>query len=192
MNLVQKGEAPMPKIIEEPREAILNHAKNIVIDEGFEQLTIRKVAKNADISIGTIYNYFPTKRDLTIQLMEDYWGSYLIVIDEIDRQQPDFYKKMLQIYQQLEVFVKTFKEVWIKNASGNNHDEPFIKRKYFFDKLSKRLEDILVDAQSAGTINLSIDTYTIAQFLMLNYFMMSMMNQFSYESFEKILKKLFQ
>ena len=182
----------MPKIIEDPRDAILSHAKCIVIDEGFEQLTIRKVAKNADISIGTIYNYFPTKRDLTIQLMEDYWGAYLVVIDDIDREEPDFYKKMLQIYQQLEVFVKTFKEVWIKNSSNNDHDEPFVKRKYFFDKLSKRLEDILVDAQSAGTIKLSVDTYTIAQFLMLNYFMMSMMNQFSYESFEKIIKKLFQ
>jgi AcrR family transcriptional regulator len=117
----------MPKIIEEPREAILRHAKNIVLDEGFEQLTIRKVAKNADISIGTIYNYFPTKRDLTIQLMEDYWGSYLCVIDEIDQEQPDFYKKMLQIYQQLDLFVKTFQEVWIKNASGSHPDEPFIK-----------------------------------------------------------------
>jgi AcrR family transcriptional regulator len=182
----------MPKIIEEPREAILRHAKNIVLDEGFEQLTIRKVAKNADISIGTIYNYFPTKRDLTIQLMEDYWGSYLCVIDEIDQEQPDFYKKMLQIYQQLDLFVKTFQEVWIKNASGSHPDEPFIKRKHFFDKLSKRLEDILLNAQSAGTIKLSIEADTIAQFLMLNYFMMSMMNQFNYESFEKILKKLFQ
>jgi AcrR family transcriptional regulator len=192
MNLVQKGEIPMPKIIEDPREAILNHAKSIVIDEGFEQLTIRKVAKNADISIGTIYNYFPTKRDLTIQLMEDYWGSYLCIIDEIDQEQPDFYKKMLQIYQQLDLFVKTFQEVWIKNASGSHPDEPFIKRKHFFDKLSKRLEDILLNAQSAGTIKLSIEADTIAQFLMLNYFMMSMMNQFNYESFEKILKKLFQ
>jgi AcrR family transcriptional regulator len=192
MNIVQKGEIPMPKIIEEPREAILYHAKNIVVDEGIELLTIRKVAKSADISVGTIYNYFPTKRDLTIQLMEDYWGSYLNVIDQIDQQQPDFYKKMLQIYQQLEIFVKTFKEVWIKNSSSNHPDEPFVKRKYFFDKLSKRLEDILVAAESSGAIKLSIDTYTIAQFLMLNYFMMSMMNQFNYESFEKIIKKLFQ
>ena len=192
MNLVQKGEATMPKIIEEPKEAILYHAKNIVVTEGFEQLTIRKVAQNADISIGTIYNYFPTKRALTIQLMEDYWGSYLNVIDQIDQEQPDFYKKMLQIYQQLEIFVKTFKEVWIKNPSSSHHDEPFKNRKYFFDKLSRRLEDLLTAAQSTGTIKLSVDTYTMAQFLMLNYFMMSMMNQFSYESFEKIIKKLFQ
>jgi AcrR family transcriptional regulator len=182
----------MPKIIDEPREAILAHAKNIVVDEGFEQLTIRKVAKKADISVGTIYNYFPTKRDLTIQLMEDYWGSYLIIIDEIDQQQPEFYKKMLQIYQQLEMFVKTFKEVWVKNSSGGYHDKGLTERKHFYDKLSKRLEKILVDAQSAGTINLSMDAYTIAQFLMLNYFTMSMMNQFSYENFEKIIKKLFQ
>jgi AcrR family transcriptional regulator len=192
MNIVQKGAALMPKIIEDPRAAILYHAKNIVIEEGFEKLTIRKVAKNAGISIGTVYNYFPTKRDLTVQLMEDYWGSYLCVIDEIDQQQPEFYTKLLQIYQQLEIFLKTFKEVWIKNASDNHPDEPFIKRKYFFDKLSRRLEDILADAQSAGAIKLSVDTYTIAQFLMLNYFMMSMMNQFNYESFEKIIKKLFE
>lgn len=191
MNIVQKGATLMPKIIEDPRASILYHAKNIVVEEGFEKLTIRKVAKNADISIGTVYNYFPTKRDLTVQLMEDYWSSYLCVIDEIDQQQPEFYKKMLQIYQQLEIFVKTFKEVWIKNESGNHHDEPFIKRKYFFDKLSRRLEDILIGAQSTGAIKLSIDTYTIAQFLMLNYFMMSMMNQFNYESFEKIIRKLF-
>jgi AcrR family transcriptional regulator len=192
MNIVQKGDSTMPKIIDEPKEAILYHAKAIVVNEGFDQLTIRKVAKNADISIGTVYNYFPTKRDLTLQLMEDYWGSYLSVIDEIDKQLPDFYEKLLEIYKQLEKFVKTFKEVWVKNGTGNHQDDAFLKRNRFYDKLNKRLEDIIIAAQSKGTINLSIDTFTIAKFLMLNFFMMSMMNQFDYESFEKIVKKLFQ
>ncbi len=181
----------MPKFIIEPKEAILSNAKSIVVNEGFEQLTIRKVANAAGISIGTVYNYFPNKRDLSLQLMEEYWISFLIVIDEIDKQQTDFYKKMQQIYIQLESFVKTFKEVWIKNASGNHHDEDFMKKNDFFDKLNQKLEYILLNEQIKGTINLSTDTLTTAKFLMSNFFMMSMMNQFDYESFEKILKKLF-
>lgn len=182
----------MPKIIEEPREAILKHAKEIVLKEGYDQLTIRNVAKDANISIGTVYNYFPTKRDLIVQLLEDYWHSFLVVIDDIDMKHLDVFDKLHRIYTELAVFVKNFREIWVKNFPGTHQDEDFTKRKSFLEKLNKRLEEILDEAQDKGEIVLSTDTYTTAKFIILNFFMMSMMDQFDYESFEKIIHKLFK
>lgn len=180
----------MPKIIEEPREAILSHAKDIVLKHGYDQLTIRNVAKDAEVSIGTVYNYFPTKRDLMVQLLEDYWNAYLITIDEIDRKYPDMYDKLHRIYKELEVFVKDFREIWVKDYPGTHKDEAFTKSSDFLEKLNRRLEKILDASKENKSKDLSLNTYTTAKFIMMNFFMMAMMNQFDYESFEKILKKL--
>lgn len=182
----------MPKIIESPREAILEHAKKIVLKDGYDQLTIRNVAKDAEVSIGTVYNYFPTKRDLMVQLLEDYWNSYLITIDEIDMKHQDMYDKLHEFYKELEVFVKDFREIWVKNYPGGHKDNAFTKRNDFMEKLNKRLEKILEASKESGSVNLPLDTYTTSKFIIMNFFMMAMMNQFDYESFEKILKKLFQ
>lgn len=181
----------LPKIIEEPREAILNNAKSIVLQSGYEELTIRRVAKDAGISVGTVYNYFPTKRALVIQLLEDYWDSFLVVMDQIDQEQPEFYQKLEKIYSQLDKFIKVFREVWLKDVSAGHQEEDIPKKRIFFEKMNSRLDRILVEAQSSGAIHLSTDSNATARFLMMNFFTMALMNQLEYDSFEELLKKLF-
>lgn len=182
----------MPKIIESPKEAIMEHAKNIVLKDGYDQLTIRNVAKDAGVSIGTVYNYFPTKRDLMVQLLEDYWNTYLVTIDEIDKKHENIYDKLHATYKELEATVKDFREIWVKNYPGGHSDNAFTKRNDFLEKLNNRLEKILEASKDKGSINLPLDTYTTAKFIIMNFFTMAMMNQFDYERFEKIMKKLFQ
>lgn len=182
----------MPKIIENLRDTILSVAKNIVIEEDYDRLTMRKVSEESGIAVGTIYNYFPTKQALMIQLLEDYWYEYLIIIDEIDHSETDFYGKLSKIFIKLEEFLNTFMEVWLKNSRPGYDDDSRSRKDIFTEKLIVKLEEILTEAEKTGEINLILDSHELANFLLMNFIMMAQMKQFKYENFKKIIIKLFQ
>ena len=176
----------MPKIIENPKEAILYHAKSIIVDEGYNSLTMRYVSEKSGIAVGTIYNYFPTKKDLTIQLMEAHWYDYITAIEEIDKREDDLFLKLNEIYNKLVSFFETFVEVWVKNTNYGYDDDTKNRKNNFMEKLNKTLEDILVQAQNDGIITLFLDSNETSKFILLNFIMMAQMRQFKYENFEKI------
>ena len=72
----------LPKQIDDPRQEILKQAKTILGHEGFKGLNMRTVAQECSFSVGTIYNYFPTKDDLLAQLMANYWEEYYQVLEK--------------------------------------------------------------------------------------------------------------
>ncbi len=43
---------------------IAGEAHRLFSDRGFDAVTVAEVARAADVSEGTVYNYFPTKEDL--------------------------------------------------------------------------------------------------------------------------------
>jgi AcrR family transcriptional regulator len=48
--------------------AILEEAKNTLVEEGFSALSFRNVAKRVGITVGNVTYYFPTKDDLMVEL----------------------------------------------------------------------------------------------------------------------------
>ena len=65
----------------EKRQQIIESAKSIIEEVGFENVTVRGICDVANISIGTFYHYFNDKGDILIQL---YTGidEYLKKIEE--------------------------------------------------------------------------------------------------------------
>ncbi|MDZ5017117.1 TetR family transcriptional regulator, partial [Clostridium perfringens] len=55
--------------IEEMRELILSAANEIIALEGFEKLSIRKIAKKIEYSPAIIYHYFNDKEEIINNLM---------------------------------------------------------------------------------------------------------------------------
>lgn len=55
------------------REDILKAAKALALSEGMPPLTMREVARSGGIAVGSIYNYFSTKDDLTIAVVAEVW-----------------------------------------------------------------------------------------------------------------------
>lgn len=49
---------------EQIRKKIFDAASDIIIDEGFEKLSIRKIANKIEYSPGVIYNYFKDKNEI--------------------------------------------------------------------------------------------------------------------------------
>ena len=57
------------------REDILEKSREIVLQDGLQALNIRDVAKLCNVSIGSIYNYFQSKTELSVATVESIWIS---------------------------------------------------------------------------------------------------------------------
>jgi len=56
---------------------ILQAAREVLRERGYEQFLTSEVAERCGISEGTIYKYFATKRDLLIQVAEGWFEEYV-------------------------------------------------------------------------------------------------------------------
>lgn len=50
------------------RNDILNATRNLIFEQGLQSVSMSQIAKAANVGMGTIYNYFPTKEDLVNEL----------------------------------------------------------------------------------------------------------------------------
>lgn len=69
----------------ELRKKILEAAKEILFEKGFDKLTMRAIAERIDYSPTTIYLYFKNKAELTTSLMEYAFEQLVGVLGTIDR-----------------------------------------------------------------------------------------------------------
>ena len=52
------------------KEYILSKCKEMVIESGIQSLNMRDVASRCSVSVGTVYNYFPSKSDMIVATIE--------------------------------------------------------------------------------------------------------------------------
>lgn len=52
------------------RERILHTARQIIVEEGFDSLALRDLAKRCDIQLGNLQYYFATRDDLAMKVIE--------------------------------------------------------------------------------------------------------------------------
>ena len=57
---------------EQRRQRIADTARRLFAERGFEGVTVAEVAREANVSEGTVFNYFPTKEDLFYSGMESF------------------------------------------------------------------------------------------------------------------------
>src|SRR4029450_10280258 len=62
---------------EQTRRAIAEAAAQLFAEHGFDEVTVADVARAADVSEGTVFNYFPTKENLFYDQMEVFETSLL-------------------------------------------------------------------------------------------------------------------
>jgi AcrR family transcriptional regulator len=64
------------------REAIAQTARSLFAERGFEAVTIDDIARAADVSRKTVFNYFPTKEDLVYWRLEAFESELLSAVAE--------------------------------------------------------------------------------------------------------------
>jgi len=64
------------KYRQEFRQEILDEARELFINEGYENFSMRKLAEKIDYSPTTIYLYFKNKDDLLFAICEEFFGNF--------------------------------------------------------------------------------------------------------------------
>jgi TetR/AcrR family transcriptional regulator, cholesterol catabolism regulator len=57
------------------KEEILAKCREIAQSQGLKAVTIRNVAKELDVAVGSLYNYFPSKDDLMLETVTSCWHN---------------------------------------------------------------------------------------------------------------------
>ncbi len=109
------------------KEEVFEIAKNIAINEGLSKLTIRHLAEEANISIGTVYNLFGTKDKLILELIEYYWTDSLDnIIEESKTTHGDFVDRLNLLYISFKSVSEKFHKDWIKDVFNIHMANPDI------------------------------------------------------------------
>lgn len=71
----------MPRISDK-RERLLDAAKELIYQQGFNQTTLADIAQASDVPLGNVYYYFKTKDELAQAVIEDRQHEFNISFDQ--------------------------------------------------------------------------------------------------------------
>ena len=66
------------------RELIADTARRLFVERGFERVPVAEIAREAEVSEATVFNYFPTKEDLLYWRLESFEDELLKAVRERD------------------------------------------------------------------------------------------------------------
>lgn len=118
MNNVHLRSDTISRIIENPEQLILTEATALAQAEGLSKLNMRKIAANCGIALGTIYNYYPTKMDLIIAIIEDFWKQCFRGMHQCLDENLDFFQQLEVLYFYLLDYLEQFEKNWLEELSS--------------------------------------------------------------------------
>jgi TetR/AcrR family transcriptional regulator, fatty acid metabolism regulator protein len=95
-----------PQRMQDRYDAILDAAKGIFADKGFEGTSIADIARAAEISDGLVYRYFRNKRELLYEVLRKFYERILLDLEtEVFKRESFAARLETLIRRHLEVFV---------------------------------------------------------------------------------------
>jgi len=78
------------QLMAETRERLVNAAVEEFAREGYDGGNINRITQAAGVATGTIYNYFPSKKELMLAILSEIGAAHCVFIAEQVRQEVDF------------------------------------------------------------------------------------------------------
>jgi AcrR family transcriptional regulator len=67
---------------QQTRQLLTDTARRLFTERGFENVSVSEIARVADVSEATVFNYFPTKEDLVYSGLEEFENALLAAVRE--------------------------------------------------------------------------------------------------------------
>lgn len=124
------------------REALLDMAKAIVQEHGFDQLSIRRLAAACGVSVGCIYTYFPTKAELVAAIVKDFWKGAFHGVDWSGSGMMSFEDFFDALYRRFKEYLEVFSSDWLGKfgqLDGKEYRKCMETQAFYFDHITKGL-----------------------------------------------------
>ena len=193
MNSVQFGGDIMNKVVTS-KEAILEMSQQIASEKGMNAISIRTIAKACNVSVGSIYNYFPSKADLMIATIEQVWKSFFHMGDDC-HQFENFIECIEWVFQTIQKGTHKYPDFFLAHAQGLD-DEGFHQGKEMMAKYFQHIQDGMLwvlhqDKQVKTDIfNDSFTEEQLIQFVFSYMIQLLSQNQKSCHILKEILKRV--
>lgn len=101
--------AELPRWTRQPpdvrRRQLLDAATEVILQKGYETMTVSEVAERAGVGKGTVYLHFESKQALLVGLQDRYWERMLEVVEQIlDASDGSWRKKLDRLVDDLVAF----------------------------------------------------------------------------------------
>jgi AcrR family transcriptional regulator len=157
--------------LSETRERLLIAAAEEFADLGFDSANINRISQAAGFAKGTIYNYFPSKRDLMLALIDEIGANHVSFILSKTKNENDPKTQIETFFRAGFEFIHQFPfqaRVAINTVYG--HDAEFKKRIFdaYTDLFKHLIDDIIGDGMVQGEFK-HLDPDFCAGYLMSLY-----------------------
>lgn len=105
--MVRHKKAERNAIMKDTRQSLLAAAAEEFARLGFDGANVNRIAKAAGFSIGTVYNYFPSKRHLLLDFVEEIGQLHVEYIAERVKQEEDPRRRVEIFFQAGFAFVES-------------------------------------------------------------------------------------
>lgn len=82
---------------EQRRGLILDAARSLLLTIGMKEISVSKIAKEAELGVGTIYFYYKSKEEIFAELQKEGLGILFEILDKISREETGFSERLMEI-----------------------------------------------------------------------------------------------
>ena len=113
----------MPKILDSIREELLKTARKQTAERGYANTTIRSVAAECGIAVGTVYNYFSSKDMLIATFVSEDWRACIAPIAQ--NTEDDAETHLRRIYDAIRTFTDSYQALFSDNDAKTAYHAAF-------------------------------------------------------------------
>ncbi len=140
----------MPKIIENLEEEIAKTALELFRKNPYQSVSMRNIADQVGIAVGTLYNYYPNKWELYIEVFEESWReSYEILKTNCRNLDKDYLINYLEVISKemkskKSIVRELFRYIINDLEIGEEEQKEKIKRVRFPKVLINQIYDLFI------------------------------------------------
>ncbi len=162
------------------REAILDAAREVFAERGYEHATLDEIAQRAEFGKGTLYNYFPGgKEELLMSTLERLYDELEALTESIFRQPATSSEALLVVFRQFiethlhffethqDIFLLLTKEAHRLMLTKDREEAQHLVRQR--ERIISRLVPVLESAMAQGLLR-PLDAHLIAHTLLGNIY----------------------
>ncbi|KRM59109.1 TetR/AcrR family transcriptional regulator [Secundilactobacillus malefermentans] len=143
------------------RKKLLDTADQLIVQRGYENISVDEIVKTAGIAKGTFYNYFERKEDLIFELSKEHFANVIDDNEAVSGDAFDVIKNYLVDYMTvIENSKIELARQWISYVSASSAN----RNKWKFDVQS--FERILMKLIDAGKLKITTPVHQIAQLML--------------------------
>ena len=105
----------MPKLLPKLRQTLIKKAIELSRTGGLSGLKLRDLARECNIALGTLYNYYPTKDSLVLDVVQQFWQN---CFHQKTFPEGDVLVKLDWLYSTMKESVDEFSAEFLHAASG--------------------------------------------------------------------------